>query len=391
MATDSILRTSEKAGRVHAIGILVFLVVAALMGTASSLHAATVTALWNANPEPDIAGYKLSYGTATGVYTTTVDVGNVTSSVLTGLTPATRYFFVVQAYNTGGLTSANSAEVFFDVPAAPIITSLSPTSGLVTTLVTIAGSNFGAPQGTSTVTFNGTSATPSTWSATSILVPVPAGATTGNVVVTVGGLASNGVPFTVTAVCTFTLSAASASVGAAASSGSVNVTASTSTCTWTSTSNASWITITAGASGTGNGTVSYSVAANGKSTARTGTITIKGLAYSVVQSGLVFTDDPIIPGTTLIKAVHITELRSRIDAIRVAKGLAPYAWSDPSLTAGATSIRAQHIVDLRAALAQAYVAAGLSPPTYTDPVIGSGTTVKVAHIANIRSAVIAIE
>jgi hypothetical protein len=111
----------------------------------------------------------------------------------------------------------------------------------------------------------------------------------------------------------------------------------------------------------------------------------------IVKNGLVFTDDPIIPGTTFIKAVHITELRSRIDAIRVAKGLAPYAWSDPSLAVGWAPIRAQYIVDLRAALAQAYVAAGLSPPTYTDPVIGSGTTVKVAHIADIRSAVTAIE
>jgi hypothetical protein len=106
---------------------------------------------------------------------------------------------------------------------------------------------------------------------------------------------------------------------------------------------------------------------------------------------LVFTDNPIIPGTTLIKAVHFTELRSRIDAIRVAKGLAGYAWSDPSLAAGWAPIRAQHIVDLRAALAQAYVAAGLPPPTYTDPVIGPGTTVKAAHIASIRSAVIVIE
>ena len=32
-----------------------------------------------------------------------------------------------------------------------------------------------------------------------MVVPVPGGATTGNVVVTVGGLASNGVSFTVTA------------------------------------------------------------------------------------------------------------------------------------------------------------------------------------------------
>jgi hypothetical protein len=69
----------------------------------------------------------------------------------------------------------------------------------VGTSLTIAGSNFGAAQGTSTVTFNGTLATPTSWSATSITVPVPL-ATTGNVVVTVGGVPSNGMPFSMTAV-----------------------------------------------------------------------------------------------------------------------------------------------------------------------------------------------
>ena len=64
--------------------------------------------------------------------------------------------------------------------------------------MTITGTNFGATQGTSTVTFNGTIATPTSWTATSIVVPVPAGATTGNVVVTVGGVASNAMVFTVT-------------------------------------------------------------------------------------------------------------------------------------------------------------------------------------------------
>jgi IPT/TIG domain len=82
--------------------------------------------------------------------------------------------------------------------ASPSITSLSPSSGAVGTLVTITGTNFGATQGTSTITFNGTVATPTSWSATSIVAPVPAGATTGNVVVTVGGQASNGSSFTVT-------------------------------------------------------------------------------------------------------------------------------------------------------------------------------------------------
>jgi hypothetical protein len=80
----------------------------------------------------------------------------------------------------------------------PTITSLNPTSGPVGTSVTITGTNFGGTQGTSTVTFNGTAATPTSWSATSIAVPVPTGATTGNVIVTVGGVASNGAAFTVT-------------------------------------------------------------------------------------------------------------------------------------------------------------------------------------------------
>ncbi len=81
--------------------------------------------------------------------------------------------------------------------SAPVITALSPSAGTSGTVVTIAGTAFGSTKGTSTVTFNGTAGTPTNWSATSITAPVPAGASTGNVVVTVAGQASNGVPFTV--------------------------------------------------------------------------------------------------------------------------------------------------------------------------------------------------
>src|SRR6266849_5858489 len=90
-------------------------------------------------------------------------------------------FYTVGPANTGGGSSS------------PTIASLSPTSGAVGTFVTITATNFGSTQGSSTATFNGTTATPTSWSATSIVAPVPAGATTGNVVVTVGGVASNGV------------------------------------------------------------------------------------------------------------------------------------------------------------------------------------------------------
>jgi YD repeat-containing protein len=115
----------------------------------------------------------------------------VTATVPTGATTGN---VVVTA--AGGVASNG---VSFTVTPAPSITSLTPNSGAVGSSIVIAGSNFGSPQGTGTVTFNGTAAAVSTWSSGSITVTVPAGATTGNVVVTApGGVASNGVSFTVT-------------------------------------------------------------------------------------------------------------------------------------------------------------------------------------------------
>src|SRR5260370_19236452 len=81
--------------------------------------------------------------------------------------------------------------------STPNVAALTPSSGPVGTVVLIAGSYFGALLGTSTVAFNGTAATPTLWSNTSITVPVPIGAKTGAVVVTVGGAASSGVTCTV--------------------------------------------------------------------------------------------------------------------------------------------------------------------------------------------------
>ena len=80
---------------------------------------------------------------------------------------------------------------------APNIIGLSPPSAGVGSSVTITGTDFGATQGTSSVTFNGVPATATSWNATSIVVPVPNSSSTGNVVVTVSGVSSNEVLFTV--------------------------------------------------------------------------------------------------------------------------------------------------------------------------------------------------
>ena len=79
--------------------------------------------------------------------------------------------------------------------SGPEITSLSPDSGPVGTLVKVMGTGFGAAQGNSTVSFDGVQGVPRYWSETDIRVPVPARAATGPVTVTVGGQQSNGVEF----------------------------------------------------------------------------------------------------------------------------------------------------------------------------------------------------
>ena len=105
-----------------------------------------------------------------------------------------------------------SSGALFSVLQSPSITSLSPAFGPVASSVTIAGANFGTTQGTSTVTFNGTPAMATTWGSASVVVPVPSGATTGYVVVTVNGEASAGAFFTVSASPTLTLNPSSGPV-----------------------------------------------------------------------------------------------------------------------------------------------------------------------------------
>jgi hypothetical protein len=94
---------------------------AIVAGTASVAIAATAT--WDRNPEPDVSGYKLSYGTAPGVYTVTIDVGNVTTYQFNP-PPGNVYYVVVQAYNTAGELSEKSAEATIDLTSQAITNHL---------------------------------------------------------------------------------------------------------------------------------------------------------------------------------------------------------------------------------------------------------------------------
>ena len=95
-----------------------------------------VTLAWNANPESDIAGYRLYFGTESGIRSTMVDVGNVTTSPL-GLPAAGTYFAVVTAYNTFGLESLPSSEITLTVPGAPSDVTAPTISGMPSDIVSL--------------------------------------------------------------------------------------------------------------------------------------------------------------------------------------------------------------------------------------------------------------
>ena len=82
--------------------------------------------------------------------------------------------------------------------------------------------------------------------------------------------------------CAYTLSSTTGKPLLGGGAGSVDV-LTDAACAWTAATSDAWITVTAGANGSGNGTVRYGIAANTTGAARSGTITIAGQPYTVLQ------------------------------------------------------------------------------------------------------------
>ncbi len=96
----------------------------------------------------------------------------------------------------------------------------------------------------------------------------------------------------------------------------------------------------------------------------------------------VFTDDPLVPRVTVIKALHLIELRNAVNSWRTAAGLAPVAvWTDPN-PAGVT-IKAVHILELRNALDPALRAFGRTPAFSGG--VAAGQPVLAVHFQELRN------
>jgi hypothetical protein len=147
------------------------------------------------------------------------------------------------------------------------------------------------------------------------------------------------------------------------------------TLTTTSTTSYSDLSVTAG------GTYVYKVRAIDAS-ARQSPFSAPDAATTIF-----FTDDPLIAGSTTVKAVHVTELRQAVNAMRATAGLGATSFTDAVLTGG-VPVKAVHLQELRTALSQARTALGLTAIAFTDPTLTAGTTLlKAAHFQEVRSCV----
>ncbi len=118
-----------------------------LLGLIAQAQAAQVTLAWDPNGEPDLAGYKLYYGTSPGSYSNSIPLGLVTTYTMTNLSDVVPTYFALTALDTMGYESGYSNEVSYTPPASQFTLTVSKTgtgSGTVTNSPT--GTSF--PSGT---------------------------------------------------------------------------------------------------------------------------------------------------------------------------------------------------------------------------------------------------
>jgi hypothetical protein len=103
----------------------------------------TISLAWDPASDPNLAGYRVYYGSSPGTYTQTLDVGKTTSATVTGLADCSTWYLSVKAYNTAGAVSTvYSNEV--TGWARPVVASVTPSSAKQGSRVTLtlAGNDF---------------------------------------------------------------------------------------------------------------------------------------------------------------------------------------------------------------------------------------------------------
>jgi hypothetical protein len=98
-------------------------ILALTVGTCVGRTEQSVSLAWDANPETNIVGYRLYYGTTSQSLTNTVNAGLQVTATVIGLREGETYYFAVTAFNSEGLESDFSDQVSYPVPAVSLVTS----------------------------------------------------------------------------------------------------------------------------------------------------------------------------------------------------------------------------------------------------------------------------
>ncbi len=114
--------------------------------------------------------------------------------------------------------------------------------------------------------------------------------------------------------CSFSITPPTKTFAANGGTGSVSVTTSSMNCNWAATTNSPWIAISSGSDGTGDEAVSYSISANTSTNQRTGTITIAGEMFTIIQGQFPIGD---------INHDGIVDLMDAALAMQIASGVTP--------------------------------------------------------------------
>jgi len=77
----------------------------------------SVTLVWNANTDPNVAGCNIYYGVSSHNYTNMINAGNVTNTTISGLVAGVTYYFAATDYDSVGAQSDYSNEAIYKVPS----------------------------------------------------------------------------------------------------------------------------------------------------------------------------------------------------------------------------------------------------------------------------------
>ena len=103
------MEEQNKIKRISIISTIIYVAILAsivlILKLQSGADAADVTLAWNPKQGPDIAGYRIYYGTCSGIYTSRIDAGKVTNLRISDLNKGQTYYFAATTYDHNGRES----------------------------------------------------------------------------------------------------------------------------------------------------------------------------------------------------------------------------------------------------------------------------------------------